>query len=44
MGYIVKNLIRGEKIVYDEQPHWIVFGTPALLFLLSLFSYVYLGR
>jgi uncharacterized membrane protein YdbT with pleckstrin-like domain len=31
MGYIDKNLIEGETVVYDARPHWVLFLKPMIL-------------
>jgi uncharacterized membrane protein YdbT with pleckstrin-like domain len=31
MGYIDKNLIEGETVVYDAKPHWVLFLKPMIL-------------
>ena len=36
MGYIDKNLMDGEKIIYRTKLHWIVFLGPVILFLIGI--------
>ena len=36
MGYIDKNLMDGEKIIYRTKLHWIVFLGPLILFLIGI--------
>ena len=36
MGYIDKNLMDGEKIIYRTKLHWIVFLGPAISFVLGV--------
>ena len=36
MGYIDKNLIDGENVVYEARLHWVLFIRPALLSLIFL--------
>jgi len=31
MGYIDKNLIEGETVVYEARPHWVLFMKPMIL-------------
>jgi uncharacterized membrane protein YdbT with pleckstrin-like domain len=31
MGYIDKNLIEGETVVYDARPHWVLYLKPMIL-------------
>jgi len=31
MGYIDKNLIEGESVVYEARPHWVLFLKPAFV-------------
>ena len=37
MGYINKHLIKGEKIIFNGQRHWMVFLRPIFWLLVSLF-------
>ena len=34
MGYIDKNLIEGESVIYEARLHWVLFVRPALLSLI----------
>ena len=34
MGYIDKNLIEGESVVYEARPHWVLFIKPGLVSLI----------
>jgi len=34
MGYIDKNLIEGETVVYEARPHWVLFVKPMILTLI----------
>jgi uncharacterized membrane protein YdbT with pleckstrin-like domain len=34
MGYIDKNLIEGETVVYEARPHWVLFLKPMILTLI----------
>lgn len=36
MGYIEKNLMDGEQIVYEARQHWIIYWKPFLLLLASI--------
>lgn len=36
MGYIEKNLMEGEQIVYEARQHWIIYWRPFLLLLLAI--------
>lgn len=40
MGYIEKNLMDGEQIVYRAEMHWIVYWLPALLALIGIVQFV----
>ncbi len=41
MGYIEKNLIKDESVVYRAKLHWIIFIWPVIWFLLALISFAY---
>lgn len=41
MSYVDSNLLTGEKVVLKAQIHWIVFASPAALWLGGLFIYMY---
>ena len=34
MGYINKNLIEGESVIYEARPHWVLFMKPGLISLI----------
>ena len=34
MGYIDKNLIEGETVIYEAKPHWVLFLKPMILALI----------
>ena len=36
MGYIEKNLMEGEQIVYEARQHWIIYWKPFLLLLVAI--------
>ena len=36
MGYIDKNLMQGEKIIFRTKLHWIVFLGPVILFVIGI--------
>jgi len=36
MGYIDKNLMQGEKIIYRTKLHWILFLGPVILFVIGI--------
>ena len=36
MGYIEKNLMDGEQIVYEARQHWIIYWKPFLLLLVAI--------
>ncbi len=36
MGYIERNLMPGEKVVYQTKLHWIIFLWPILLFIVGI--------
>lgn len=36
MGYIEKNLMEGEQIVYEARQHWIIYWRPFLLLLVAI--------
>ncbi len=36
MGFIEENLLSNEKVIYSTKLHWIIFGGPIALFVLSL--------
>lgn len=36
MGYIEKNLMEGEQVVYEARQHWIIYWKPFLLVLLGI--------
>jgi uncharacterized membrane protein YdbT with pleckstrin-like domain len=39
-NYISKNLLPDEKIIYRTKKHWIIFLTPLVLTLMTLFFYL----
>ena len=40
MGYIEKNLMNGEQIVYEARQHWIIYLKPFLLLLIAIGLFV----
>lgn len=40
MGYIEKNLMDGEHIVYEARQHWIIYWLPALLVVIAIVQFV----
>lgn len=40
MGYIEKNLMSGEQIVYEARQHWIIYLKPFLLLLIAIGLFV----
>jgi len=36
MGYVEKNLMNGEEIVYEAQQHWIIYWFPILLVMIAI--------
>src|SRR4051812_24781950 len=36
MGYIDRNLIEGETVVYDARPHWVLYLKPMILTVIFL--------
>lgn len=43
MGFIEKNLMDGERIMYRAYLHWIIFMRPAVLFIVFLFLIICAG-
>lgn len=44
MSYVDNTLLPGEKVILRAQIHWIVFTTPALMGILTLGVYFWLGQ
>lgn len=40
MGYIEKNLMDGEHIVYEARQHWVIYWLPALLVVIAIVQFV----
>ncbi len=40
MGYIEKNLMDGETVIYEARQHWIIYWLPALLVIVAIVQFV----
>ncbi len=40
MGYIEKNLMMGEKLLYSSNLHWIIFIWPIIWFMVAIYFFI----